>query len=68
MPGLVFDATIFPPMTYLYSNGFSESIRKFECLFLSECVEVIDIKALPQQLSVLKFAGNFSITIPPYRR
>jgi hypothetical protein len=68
MTGLAFHATIFPPMAYLYSNDFLESVRKFACLFLSPCVEGIDIKALPQQFSILKFADNFSITIPPYRR
>lgn len=28
----------------------------------------IDIKAVPQNPSILKFAGNFSITIPPHQR
>lgn len=52
-------------MAYLYSNDFAESIKKFACLFPSPFVEGIGIEALPQQLSILKFAGNFSLTVPP---
>lgn len=68
MTVLAFHAIILLPMVYLYLNGFSESIGKFACLFPSPFVEGIGIEALPQQLSILKFAGNFSLTVPPDRR
>ena len=73
MTGLAFHATIFPPppqwpiCIQMTSPSPSESSQACSSHLLP-CVEGIDIKAVPQQLSILKFAGNLSLTIPPYCR